>query len=133
MAIQSYKDLIAWQKAMALVRMVYAVTKLWPKEETYGLSQQARRAAVSIPSNIAEGQGRHSSNEFRQHLRIAYGSLMELETQILIASGLEYQTEEQTRELLETAAQVGRLINALTNSLPAHRPQLRGGPLTTDH
>jgi four helix bundle protein len=85
MAVQSYRELIVWQKAMKLVQSIYSLTKDFPKEEVYALTSQIRRAAVSIPSNIAEGQGRDSTKEFLHHLSIAYGSLMEVETQILIA------------------------------------------------
>ncbi len=79
-SVKSYRDLETWQKAMDLVQEIYLETKSFPKEETYGLSGQMRRAAVSIPSNIAEGQGRDSTKEFLHHLSIAYGSLCELET-----------------------------------------------------
>ncbi|HKC66104.1 MAG TPA: four helix bundle protein, partial [Pyrinomonadaceae bacterium] len=88
--VRNYSELIVWQKAMDLVEGIYAATKQFPKEEIYGLTSQIRRAAVSIPSNIAEGQGRKSINEFLHHLSIAYGSLREVETQILIAERLLY-------------------------------------------
>jgi four helix bundle protein len=120
--IQSYGDLLVWQEAMKLVKQVYQVTRLWPRDEVYGLVSQARRAAVSVPSNIAEGRGRHGTGEFRHHLSIAYGSLMELETQLLIADQLGYQDEKLTALLLEQCATTGRLINALTKALPAQRP-----------
>ena len=90
MKVKSYQDLETWQQAMSLVVEVYRVTKLFPKEELFGLTSQLRRAAVSIPSNIAEGQGRTSTKEFLHHLSIAYGSLCEAETQILIAKKLDY-------------------------------------------
>lgn len=90
MALQSYRELIAWQKAMELVKAVYAVTTRFPREEIFGLSSQLKRASVSVPSNIAEGQGRYSTKEFMRHLSIAYGSLMEVETQIMIAQSLNY-------------------------------------------
>jgi len=111
--------LIAWQKAMDLVKQVYTLTKEFPKEEIYGLTSQIRRAAVSVPSNIAEGQGRDSTKEFLHHLSIAYGSLMEVETQILIAESLNYLTSEETRLILEKTSETGRLINGLTRSLKA--------------
>ncbi len=87
---QSYKDLIAWTKAMELVTEIYRITQGVPKEEVYGLTSQIRRAAVSLPSNIAEGQGRLSKGEFQQFLGQARGSLMEVETQTLIAVNLGY-------------------------------------------
>lgn len=117
MAVQSYRQLIAWQKAMVLVKHIYSLTKKFPREEIYGLTSQIRRAAVSVPSNIAEGEGRDSTKEFRHHLSIAYGSLMEIETQILIAQSLNYLHSEETSLILEKTAEAGRLINGLSRSL----------------
>jgi four helix bundle protein len=117
MAGKNYKDLIAWQKAMDLVEMVYKATGQFPKEELYGLSNQIRRAVVSIPSNIAEGQGRNSRNEFRRFLTISHGSLREVETQILIAERLHYLKQGQTEPLMNLSSEVGRLINGLCNSI----------------
>jgi four helix bundle protein len=88
--VQKYRDLVAWNKAMELVTEIYRVTHNFPKEELFGLMSQLRRAAVSIPSNIAEGKGRLSKGEFRQFLGNARGSLAEVETQILIAQNLSY-------------------------------------------
>ena len=119
MAVRNYSELIAWQKAMDLVAMVYASTKAFPKEELYGLTNQLRRAVVSVPSNIAEGQGRKSTNEFVRYLSIAHGSLREVETQILIAERLGYLLAA-SRELMNSASEVGRLINGLINSLKRH-------------
>ena len=96
MTVKSYRQLIVWQKAMELVKYIYDLTKKFPKEELYGLTSQIRRAAVSVPSNIAEGQGRDSTKEFLHHLSIAYGSLMETETQGLIAEMQCYITAEET-------------------------------------
>ncbi len=90
MSVRSYRDLVAWQKSMALVTDVYRCTRGFPTSEIYGLTAQLRRAAVSVPSNIAEGQGRSSTGEFRQFLGHARGSLLEVETQILIAQNLGY-------------------------------------------
>ena len=117
MAVQSYRQLIAWQKAMELVKQIYELTKTFPKEEIYGLTSQIRRAAISVPSNIAEGQGRDSTKEFLHHLSIAYGSLMEAETQILIAESLAYLKSDHSISILEKAAETGRLINGLSRSL----------------
>jgi four helix bundle protein len=114
---QSYRDLIAWQKAMELVVLVYEVTRRFPREELYGLTNQLRRAAVSIPSNIAEGQGRKSMGEFSHFLTIAYGSLQETETQIMIACRLGYLDVELERNLLARCAEVGRLVNGLSHAL----------------
>ena len=93
--VESYRDLIVWQKSMELVERVYRMTRVFPKEELYGLSSQIRRAAVSIPSNIAEGQARKSTAEFLNFLSIAQGSRAEVETQTLIAQRLGYVTQNQ--------------------------------------
>lgn len=114
---KSHRDLVAWQKAMDLVTAIYRVTACFPREEIYGLTSQLRRAAVSIPSNIAEGQGRFGAAEFRHFLRQANGSLMELETQILISERLQYITSEQASKLLREAAEVGKILNGLIPSL----------------
>ena len=118
---QSYKDLIVWQKAIALVTAIYAATRTFPKEELFGLSSQMRRAAVSIPSNIAEGQGRQTTGEFRQFLGHARGSLLETETQILLSERLEYLDHKTSEMLLGQAAEVGRILNGLMNSLDKSR------------
>ena len=95
----SYRDLIAWQKAMDLVTAIYRATAGFPRDEIYGLTSQLRRAAVSIPSNIAEGQGRQSTREFIHFLSIAYGSLNEAQTQILIAERLKYLNDSDCQSL----------------------------------
>ena len=118
MAIKSYRDLIVWQKAMDLVEDVYKKTKGFPREELYGLTSQLRRAVVSVPSNIAEGQGRDSTKEFLHHLSIAYGSLCEVGTQILIANRLGYLEKRELERLDGLTSEVGRLINGLSNKLP---------------
>ncbi|MFH1882669.1 MAG: four helix bundle protein [Planctomycetota bacterium] len=100
MKTQSFKDLIVWQKSYKLVLEIYKITKDFPKPETYGLSQQMRKSAVSIPSNIAEGYGRKHKAEYNQFLSIAYGSLLELETQFLLANDLKYVSKNETVEKL---------------------------------
>ena len=102
---------------MELVKLVYEMSDDFPPEERFGLSLQIRKAVVSIASNIAEGQGRNSTKEFINHLSIAYGSLMEVETQTLIAEMRNYSTSEDRGKVMEKAAEVGRLINGLSNSL----------------
>ncbi|MGA2905315.1 MAG: four helix bundle protein [Candidatus Korobacteraceae bacterium] len=114
---KSYRDLVVWQKAMDLVTAIYRITAHFPREEAYGLTSQLRRAAVSIPSNVAEGQGRRGLAEFRHLLRQASGSLMELETQVLIAERLGYVPSSEAHELLQGAAEVGKVLNGLLNSL----------------
>jgi four helix bundle protein len=121
MPVQSYRQLIVWQKAMDFVAEVYRVTRTFPKEEMYGVTSQLRRAAVSIPSNIAEGQGRQTTGEFRQFLGHARGSLLETETQILLSERLEYLDHKTTEMLLGQAAEVGRILNGLMNSLEKSR------------
>src|SRR5688500_15515422 len=117
MAGKNYSDLIAWQKAMDLVEVVYKATGQFPKDEIYGLTNRLGRAVVSIPPNIAEGQGRGSSNAFRRFKAISHGSLREAETRILIAERLNYLNKAQTERLLYLAGEVGRLVNGLGNSL----------------
>ncbi|MGA8274216.1 MAG: four helix bundle protein [Candidatus Sulfotelmatobacter sp.] len=119
--VQSYRDLVVWKKSMNLVLSVYRSTQDFPKTETYGLTSQLRRGAVSVPSNIAEGQARLSTGEFKQFLGHARGSLMEIQTQILIARDLGYLPHGESDKLLTDAAEVGRLLNGLLKSLPNHR------------
>ena len=114
---KSYQDLLAWQKAMDLVAEVYKLTRNFPKEELYGLTSQLRRAAVSVPSNIAEGQGRRGAGEFKHFLRLSLGSLMELETQVMIAERLHYLESEQAKTILRYSAELGRVMNGLISSL----------------
>jgi four helix bundle protein len=116
-AIRSYRDLVAWQKAMALLVSVYAQTEQFPKHELYGLSQQLRRAVVSVPSNIAEGSSRRSTQEFLRYLNIASGSLAEVETQISAARMLDYVSLEQEKNLLTQSDEVSRIIQGLYNAL----------------
>ncbi|HEX4793242.1 MAG TPA: four helix bundle protein [Humisphaera sp.] len=117
MAVLHYRELIAWQKAMDLVENVYRITRAFPREELYGLTNQIRRAAVSVPSNIAEGQGRGIGQAFAHHLRIANGSLQEIETQMLIAQRLGYVNEGEVIKVLELAAEVGRITVGLLRSI----------------
>ncbi|HKQ99968.1 MAG TPA: four helix bundle protein [Pyrinomonadaceae bacterium] len=126
MPLKSYTELIAWQKAMDLVQKVYETVRAFPKEEIYGLTSQLKRAAISIPSNIAEGQGRKSTREFLHHLSIAYGSLMEVETQILIAIRLEYLGQQDAELIAAQTAEVGRLINGLSNALTNKQAEITG-------
>ncbi len=117
MGAKNYADLIVWQKAMSFVEAVYRASAGFPMEERYGLTSQLRRAAVSVPSNIAEGEGRDSRREFHRFLRVAHGSLREAETQIQIAGRLGYLTSTITARLMSAAAEVGRLLNGLAKSL----------------
>ena len=121
--VKQYSELVAWQKAMDLVVVVYKITKGFPKEELYGLSSQMRRAAVSVPSNIAEGQSR-SSRDFVHFLSIAQGSLSEVETQMQVAQRLGYVEASRLEEFGRLAGETGRLIRGLAKSI---------GKLATSH
>lgn len=117
MAAKNFKDLIAWQKAMDLVELVYRLSSQFPADERFGLTSQLRRAVVSIPSNIAEGQGRNSPGDFGRFLSIAYGSLREVETQPLIAVRLKFIDPTQYQPVQELCDETGRILNGLMNSL----------------
>lgn len=117
MSAQSYRDLIVWQKAMGFVQTVYSVSRNWPKDELFGLTGQARRAAVSVPANIAEGKGRLGARECLHHLSIAHGSLGEAETHLLIARHLAFIDEDILEPMLRQTAEVGRLLQGLMRSL----------------
>ncbi len=116
-SIKSHRDLIAWNKAMELVVRVYRATRDFPKEELYGLTSQIRRSVVSVPANIAEGQGRRHRREFQQFLGHARGSLLELETHLEVALRLDYLEAEEYRRIRNLTVEVGRLINGLIRSL----------------
>lgn len=111
--MQSYRDLIVWQKSIDLVTNVYKIVGTFPKEEMYALSSQVKRAAVSVPSNIAEGHDRNSDKEFCQFLCIARGSLAELETQLIIANNLGYIDKDVVEKVLKDCDEVGKMLNAL--------------------
>ena len=113
----SFRDLRVWQDAMRLTSEIYRATANFPKHETYGLTQQIRRAAVSVPSNIAEGKGHHSDKEFVHFLLHARGSLLELETQLMIAEQLQYLPGPQGESLLAMAETVGRALSGLINAM----------------
>jgi len=113
----SFRDLRVWQAGIDLVESVYRVTQTFPKHELYGLASQMQRAAVSVPSNIAEGHTRASSKEYAHHLSIAQASLAELQTQLEIAVRLDYCSQEQYDQLFDRAASVSRQLYALRNAL----------------
>lgn len=117
----SYRQLIAWQKAMVLVRSVYEITASWLADERFGLTSQVRRAAVSVPVNIAEGSGRSGSREFRHGLSLAHGSLCELETELMIGVDLGLCDPERGAHALQQAAEVGRIIRGLIQKLDSGR------------
>ena len=111
--MKNYKELLVWQKAMQTAEETYRLVKLLPKEELYALSDQMRRAAVSIPSNIAEGQGRNSAKEFANFLSIAKGSTAELETQLMLCVRLNYLQQAQADQVLNLCDEVGKMLTGL--------------------
>ena len=117
MPTSSFRDLRVWQQAMKLTIETYKTTAAFPKHELYGLSQQIRRAAVSVPSNIAEGKGHRSNKEFVHFLLRARGSLLELQTQLLIADELQYLGKQESAHLLALAEGVGRASSGLINAM----------------
>ena len=114
---RSYRDLNVWKLSIELVKDVYQITTKFPPAEIYGLTNQMRRAAISIPSNIAEGQGRNSFKEFKQFLAIALGSLAELETQLIISHEIGYLNREDSSKLLAALDNIRKMLKALANSL----------------
>jgi four helix bundle protein len=121
----SYRDLVAWQVALQFVKAIYEQTATFPKDERFGLISQLRRAAVSVASNIAEGQGRLTEGEFRHFLGQARGSLLEVETQLYIAQELGFLSEDQLNTLLKLSHRIGLLLNGLLNSDLSHGPKSR--------
>jgi four helix bundle protein len=118
----NYRELLVWQKAMDFVVMCYRVTHEFPKSEVYGLASQLQRAAVSVPANIAEGQGRQHTTEFIQHLSIAYGSLMEAETHLQLSERIGYVDNQSIQPAMEKAGEVGRMLNGLMRALRSKQP-----------
>ena len=117
MTVMSYRDLLVWQKSMALVTEVYRGTRGFPREEIYGLTSQMRRAAVSIPSNIAEGYGRNSTQDYVRFLRMASGSLYELQTQLEIAVNLNYFDKTMFETLYSASSEAEKMLSCLINKL----------------
>ncbi|MBX3567836.1 MAG: four helix bundle protein [Rhizobiaceae bacterium] len=111
--IESYRDLIVWQQAMDLAVSIYAETRTWPKDELYGLTSQVRRAATSIPANIAEGYGRENHGSYQQFLRIAQGSLKELETHLIVAVRVGIADQTKVEPLMAMSESVGKLLRLL--------------------
>jgi len=118
---QSYRDLIVWQKGIELVKKIYLITQKFPAEEKYGLVSQMRRAAISIPSNIAEGQARHTTGEFIQFISIAEGSTAELDTQIIVGIELNYISKEQVQDIFTLLTEIKKMLNTLRRKLMDNR------------
>lgn len=111
--IKSYKELIIWQKAISLVKEIYVLTEKFPKSESYGITLQMRRAAVSIPSNIAEGYGRKSPKEYTQSYSIAYGSSLELETQLIISKDLSFTDKSNFNNCENLITEILKMLNSM--------------------
>ena len=120
-SLKSYRELIVWQKSMDLAVRIYETTRGFPSEERFGITSQMRRAATSIPANIAEGQGRRTTGEFLQLLGIARGSLAELETFLALSERLALVTKPESESLLNDCAEINKMLQALVKSLSASR------------
>ena len=116
---RNYRDLVVWQDCIQLAKAIYKLTEKFPKHETYALGDQVRRAMVSVPSNIAEGQARKAPRDFRRFLRIALGSLAEVDTQLVLAQEFAYLTKEDVDSLFEQIQLLRKKLYALINSLPS--------------
>lgn len=127
--IKSYRDLKIWQKGIELVKQVYALTLKFPPHEKYALADQLRRSAVSVPSNIAEGQARQHTGEFRQFLYMAIGSAAEVDTQIVIAFELGYIAEQEMKQIENLITEIRKMSYSLISRLSTTNHQ----PLTTNH
>jgi four helix bundle protein len=130
--VKHYKDLLVWQKGMTLVKSIYALTAMFPREERYGLTSQLRRAAVSVPSNIAEGQARQSTKEFLQFISHAEGSLAELETQLLLSVDLAFVQKNEISAALQEIDELQKMLSGLRTKLASLSPlATRHSPLSS--
>jgi four helix bundle protein len=118
---QSYRDLLVWQKSMALAKEIYKITAKFPSEEKFGLISQMRRAAVSVPSNIAEGQARNTTGEFVQFISHAEGSLAELDTQLTLAVELDFLTSEKAKLCMDSITELRRMLNGLRRAVTGQK------------
>ena len=124
--MKTYRDLLVWQKSMVLVTEVYKISKHFPSDEAYGLTSQIRRCAISIPSNMAEGYGRNSTKEYIHFLRIATGSLYELQTQMEISLNLHYIDKSEFDRLYELSREIERMLSSLIRKLVTIQEEQRG-------
>lgn len=113
----NYKNLIVWQKSIVLVKQIYLLTQNFPSEEKFGLTSQMRRAVVSVPSNIAEGQARRTTGDYVRFVSIAEGSLAELETQLIISVELNFCQKNETKDCFDLTTEIRKMLNALRRSL----------------
>ena len=119
--IHNYKDLDVWKRSIALTTEIYGLTARFPETERYGLSSQIRRAAISVPANIAEGWGRGSGKEYVQFLTVARGSLMELETHLIVGRNLIYLTQDELRVASKEIEEIGKMLNGLIGALKSRK------------
>jgi four helix bundle protein len=122
--VKTFRDLLVWQKAMQFITDLYRGTRYFPKEETFGLTSQIRRSAISIPSNIAEGFGRRSTDDYLRFLQIAVGSLFEIQTQLEISKNLEYLATGEFEKLYESSREIERMLVSMIHK--TRKPQLSG-------
>ena len=115
--MKTYREMIVWQKSVDLVTMIYFKTRSFPNEELYGLTNQIRRAAISIPSNIAEGFGRNSKNDFKRFLQIAMGSIFELQTQLEIAKNLQFLSDDNYKKVFDATREIEAMLTSLIRKL----------------
>jgi len=128
MEVRSFRDLRVWQAGMDLVEMIYRLSVNFPRHETYGLTSQIRRSAISIPSNIAEGHARKHTKEFLKFISVAQGSLAELQTQIEIASRIGYATTSDVDEILEFSVSLSKQLQALRNAIVRRSDRMTHNP-----
>ena len=131
--VQSYHDLMVWQKSIALAKTIYKLSAEFPSEEKFGLISQMRRAAVSVPSNIAEGQARHTTGEFVLFISHAEGSLAELDTQLTLAAELNFLTPAQAKPCAGSIAELRRMLNGLRRALSNQKPAAPNSKLAARH
>lgn len=131
--VRSYRDLLVWQRAMDLVVSAYELAKRLPRDELYGLTSQIRRAATSVPANIAEGQGRRSTGQFLQFLSVANGSLLELETHLFVAERLGLLMSHDLEETFRLCRDVGKMLSGLMRRLEERQTPSPHWPQATDH
>ncbi len=121
MSIDSYRDLVVWQKGMELAKQCYYITRSFPKEERFGMSLQIRKSSSSVPANIAEGYGRESTGDYIRFLKIAQGSLKEMETHLLLSAEVELTRHDKISPSLDLSDEIGRMLRALIRSLESKK------------
>jgi len=131
--VQSHRDLLVWQKSMALAKEIYKITAKFPPEEKFGLISQMRRAVISVPSNIAEGQARNTTGEFVLFISHAEGSLAELDTQLMLTIELDFLSSEKAKPCADAIAELRRMLNGLRRAITGQKRATHHSPLITHH